>query len=87
MGYFTMAFVGAAPFGSLLAGVLAHRIGAPHTVMLTGACCIAGAIWFTGELPMVRVALQSAHQQMGVLPCEPSDYPILGGEESQNELA
>ena len=34
MSYYTMAFFGAAPFGSLLAGALAHRIGAPHTVML-----------------------------------------------------
>ena len=33
-----MAFFGAAPFGSLLAGALAHRIGAPHTVIVTGAC-------------------------------------------------
>jgi MFS family permease len=49
MSYYTMAFFGAAPFGSLLAGALAGRIGAPYTVMLTGACCIAGSIWFTLE--------------------------------------
>ncbi len=42
MSYYTMAFFGAAPFGSLFAGTLAHRIGAPHTVIVTGACCIAG---------------------------------------------
>jgi MFS family permease len=35
MSYYTMAFFGAAPFGSLLAGALAHRIGAPHTVIVT----------------------------------------------------
>jgi len=35
MSYYTMAFFGAAPFGSLLAGGLAHRIGAPHAVMFT----------------------------------------------------
>src|SRR6185503_14138237 len=32
MSYYTMAFVGMAPFGSLLAGALADAIGAPHTV-------------------------------------------------------
>ena len=32
MSYYTMAFVGMAPFGSLLAGALAHAIGAPRTV-------------------------------------------------------
>src|SRR3984957_2554679 len=54
MGYYTMAFFGAAPFGSLLAGALAHRIGAPRTVMVTGTFCIAGALWFTLKLPKVR---------------------------------
>ena len=34
MSFYTMAFFGAAPFGSLLAGALAARIGAPHTVIL-----------------------------------------------------
>jgi MFS family permease len=51
VSYWAMAFFGSAPFGSLLAGVLAHRIGAPHTVIVTGAFCIAGAIWFSFELP------------------------------------
>src|SRR6202042_3118589 len=54
MGYYTMAFFGAAPFGSLLAGALAHRIGAPPTVIASGACCIAGSLWFTLDLPKVN---------------------------------
>jgi MFS family permease len=58
MSYYTMAFFGAAPFGSLLAGGLAHRIGAPHTVMFTGACCILGALWFTLELPKIGSVMQ-----------------------------
>ena len=47
MGYYTMAFFGAAPFGSLMAGALAQRIGAPETVMLTASLCIVGAAGFT----------------------------------------
>ncbi len=50
MSYYTMAFFGAAPFGSLMAGVLAARFGAPHTVMVTGLCCLAGSLWFTSYL-------------------------------------
>ncbi len=42
MSYYTMAFVGMAPFGSLLAGGLAHWLGAPHTVMITGTVVILG---------------------------------------------
>jgi MFS family permease len=66
MSYYTMAFFGAAPFGSLLAGVLAHRIGAPFTVILTGSCCVAGSIWFTFELPKVTALMQPIYREMGV---------------------
>ncbi len=73
MGYYTMAFFGAAPFGSLLTGALAHRIGAPHTVILTGTFCAAGALWFTFELPRVRAVMRPIYQQMGLLPARDID--------------
>jgi MFS family permease len=62
MGYYTMAFFGATPFGSLLAGALANRIGAPHTVMATGAFCLAGSLWFTLEAPKVKAAMRPIQQ-------------------------
>jgi MFS family permease len=68
MGYYTMAFFGAAPFGSLLAGTLAHRIGAPHTVIVTGAFCIAGSLWFTLERPKIRAIMRPVYEEMGLLP-------------------
>ena len=68
MSYYTMAFFGAAPFGSLLAGALAHRIGAPHTVILTGACCVAGSLWFTFELPKIRTVIRPIYEDLGLLP-------------------
>jgi MFS family permease len=68
MSYYTMAFFGAAPFGSLLAGTLAHRIGAPHTVIFTGACSLAGSLWFTFHLPKVNQAIHPLYQEMGLLP-------------------
>ena len=70
MSYYTMAFVGMSPFGSLLAGGLAHYFGAPHTVMITGACCVAGSLWFTFELPAVRKVMRPIYQEMGILPTE-----------------
>jgi MFS family permease len=67
MSYYTMAFFGASPFGSLLAGVLAHRIGAPLTVILTGSCCVAGSLWFAFELPKITALMQPIYRQMGLL--------------------
>jgi MFS family permease len=62
MGYYTMAFFGAAPFGSLFAGGLAEHIGAPYTVVLTGLCCLAGAAWFSLQLPKIRPAMRAAYR-------------------------
>ncbi len=71
MGYYTMAFFGAAPFGSLLAGALAHRIGAPHTVIVTGAFCVAGSLWFTLDLPKLNAVMRPIYREMGLLPVSP----------------
>lgn len=73
MSYYTMAFVGMTPFGSLLAGVLAHRFGAPHAVMITGAFCLAGAAWYTTQLRSIRAVMRPIYIEMGILknPSEP----------------
>jgi MFS family permease len=68
MSYYTMAYFGAAPFGSLLAGVLAHRFGAPHTIIFTGAFCVAGSLWFALKLPKVNAAMRPIYREMGLLP-------------------
>jgi MFS family permease len=63
MGYYTMAFFGAAPFGSLMAGALAQHIGAPHTVMLTGVFCIAGAGWFSLQIPKIAPEMRARYRE------------------------
>jgi len=62
--YFTMAFYGAAPLGSLLAGLLADRIGAPMTIVVTGACCLAGGLWFMREVPLIKTTLPAPASQL-----------------------
>jgi len=68
MSFYAMAFVGMAPFGSLLAGVSAHAIGAPLTVMLSGACCVAGAIWFATQVRTIRKLIRPIYIDLGILP-------------------
>jgi len=46
MSFYTMAFMGMAPFGSLLAGSLAHSVGTPNTILIGGIGCIIGAVVF-----------------------------------------
>jgi MFS family permease len=68
MSYYTMSFVGMAPFGSLLAGSLASRIGAPATVAISGALCAAGAIWFATRLPELRRLVRPIYIRLGIVP-------------------
>jgi MFS family permease len=75
MSYYTMAFFGSAPFCSLFAGALADRIGAPHTVFITGAFCILGSLWFTFEMPKLKGVMQPIYQQMGLIPTPDLQQP------------
>jgi MFS family permease len=54
MAVYSMMFMGMAPVGALMAGSLAGIIGAPATVALGGAVCIAGSIVFGLRLPKLR---------------------------------
>jgi MFS family permease len=68
MSYYMMAYMGASPFGSLLAGSLAPVIGAPGTVLLCGLGCVAGAVWFRLQLPKLRPVIRPIYQRLGILP-------------------
>jgi MFS family permease len=70
MSYYTMAFMGMAPFGSLLAGSMASAFGAPLTVMVTGSVVLLGAAWFFTRLPSIRVVIRPIYREMGILPVE-----------------
>jgi MFS family permease len=54
MSVYSMMFMGMAPFGALLGGAIADRLGAPVTVALGGAASIVGAILFGRKLPVFR---------------------------------
>ena len=68
MSLYMMAFLGTVPFGSLIAGWMSSRIGAPHTLLLGGVCCLIGAAWFARELPVIRVAVRPIYVRIGILP-------------------
>jgi MFS family permease len=68
MAFYTMAFMGTAPFGSLIAGSLAARIGAPHTIAIGGTACIAGALVFARVLPRLRQQVVPIYIERGILP-------------------
>jgi MFS family permease len=54
MAVYSMMFMGMAPLGSLLAGVLSERIGAPTTVAISGGASIVVGLLFWTRLPAFR---------------------------------
>lgn len=68
MSFYSMAFMGMVPLGSLLAGGLANFIGAPGTVILGGVGCICGALAFARRLPALRKLVHPIYVRQGVIP-------------------
>jgi MFS family permease len=68
MAFYAMAFLGTAPIGSLVAGVVASRIGVPMTIFFGGIACIAGGAWFAVRLPALRAMIRPIYVERGILP-------------------
>jgi MFS family permease len=68
MSFYTMAFLGMAPLGSLFAGFLAGVVGARTTVLIGGLACILGAALFAFKLPQLRVLVRPIYVERGILP-------------------
>ena len=68
MAFYTMAFLGTAPIGSLMAGVVADRVGAPMTIRLGGLACVVAAAWYGFKLPQLRRIVRPIYIERGILP-------------------
>ncbi len=68
MGFYGMAFQGAAPFGSLLGGWLAGRLGARGVVLGSSVPVLVGALAFATQLPRLRRHVRPIYSRLGILP-------------------
>ncbi len=60
MSMYTMTVVGLGPFGSIVSGAVAHRVGTPMTVAAGGVICFAGAMLFRARIEVFRQSARSA---------------------------
>jgi MFS family permease len=67
MSLYMMAFMGTAPFGSLVAGALADLVGVPRTVAASGVVCIGGAVLFALRLPALRASIHPIYVREGII--------------------
>jgi MFS family permease len=79
MSFYTLAFLGMAPLGSLLTGVLAAWLGLPITFLVNGLLCLAGAAFFGFSLPGLHELVHPIYARLNILP------PLTTGISSASE--
>lgn len=67
MAFYTMAFLGTMPIGSLAAGCVAEWIDAPTTIALGGVACALTGVWFMSRLPALRAVVRPIYIERGIL--------------------
>ena len=68
MSLYTMAMLGMAPLGCLIAGGMAHYFGATYAVAIAGVACLMGCLAFTRRLPAMRLVVRPIYRRIGILP-------------------
>jgi MFS family permease len=68
MSLYSMAFMGMAPFGSLILGAVAQRVGATWAIATGGVACIIAGVVFGRRLPSLRELVRPVYVRRGVIP-------------------
>jgi MFS family permease len=75
MSFHAMASVGTMPFGSLIAGIVAAHLGAPHAVLISAGCCVMGSFFFVRKVRSVRSATRPVYVALGIVTEMPAEKP------------
>ena len=67
MSFYTMAFMGLSPFGSLLSGIFAAKLGADNALLWGGSVSIVAAGIFALYLPRLRSFIRPVYIQKGII--------------------
>jgi MFS family permease len=80
MSFFTMAFLGMAPFGSLFTGYLVGAQGIPFAFIMIGCVCLVSALAFFVLLPGLRELIHPIYVRLNII------SPLVAGIEAASEL-
>jgi len=80
MSFYTMAFMGMAPLGSLFAGSMASWVGATNALIIGGIACILASLVFAGKIPELKRITSPIYEKMSKIP------EIVTGIETVPEL-
>jgi MFS family permease len=74
ISFYTIAFAGMTPFGSLLAGSMASMAGAPATILVSGIICVIAALIFYSKLPVLRKEIRPIYMKIGIIEDLPPEF-------------
>ncbi len=80
MSFYTLAFFGMGPLGSLLSGCLASTLGIAAAFLICGMVCVTGSLVFAALLPGLRRAVRPIYIRVGILPEAVAEVPTLEPE-------
>ena len=66
MSYYSMAFMGMAPFGGLLVGALANYAGVSEAILVCGVFCLLSSLLFASKLSALKLAIRPVYVQGGI---------------------
>lgn len=66
MSFYAMAFMGVAPFGSLLAGSLADLVGVTNAIVIGGMVCIFASFIFAARVPVLKGLVKPIYDRMSL---------------------
>jgi MFS family permease len=67
MSFYIMAFMGAAPLGSLATGILSNATSAPFTILVNGIAAVLFAGFFAYRMPRIRELIHPVYQEKGII--------------------
>lgn len=80
MSFYSMAFMGMAPLGSLFAGALASRVGAPNALFVGGSLCLVASILFARRVPALKAKARHIYEK-------PTPPVVAAGIATASELS
>jgi MFS family permease len=68
MSLYVMSFLGTAPLGALLTGLLANQLGPASALRVNGFLCLAGSLVFAFQFRRIRALIRPIYVRLGILP-------------------
>jgi MFS family permease len=67
MSLYSTAFMGLAPFGSLMVGSVAGWIGGPYTLLISGVICLVSAVLFIRQTRQMMTCIHPIYIKLGIM--------------------